>query len=181
VKRPLKYRPHDPAGSITTPNRQLGSAVPTPAWMPGCYRGISRPMEGNPGVGDSWQEVDFAPPRKKPEIFCISPEARGGALRPKIHETHPKIRRFWCFGDIPPTALYCTAHFKMPVRQKYCWVPVALRPAPTPPCFPSGSPGASCIPRVPSGPSGVSLNPPVCPPVLLVSLGSCSSVIIVYL
>ena len=42
------------------------------------------------------------------------------------------------------------------------------------------APGASCIPRVPSGPSGVSLDPPVCPPVPLVSLGSCSSTVIVW-
>jgi hypothetical protein len=60
-----------------------------------------------------------------------------------------------------------------------CWVPVALRPAPIPPCLPSGPPGASCIPRVPSGPSDVSLDPPVCPPVPLVSLGSYSSIVIV--
>jgi hypothetical protein len=66
--------------------------------------------------------------------------------------------------------------------------PMALRPAPIPPCF-SGPPGSSCIPRVPSGPSGVSwippcalvpsgvsLDPPACPPVPLVSLGSCSGV-----
>jgi hypothetical protein len=62
------------------------------------------------------------------------------------------------------------------------WVrPVALRPAPISPCFPSGPPGASCIPRVPSGPSGVSLDPPVCPLVPLVSLGSYSSIVIVQL
>ena len=58
-----------------------------------------------------------------------------------------------------------------------CWALMALRPAPIPPCFPSGPPGASCIPRVPSGPSGVSLNPLVCPPVPLVSLGSYSSMV----
>jgi hypothetical protein len=46
--------------------------------------------------------------------------------------------------------------------RRLCWVPVALRPAPSPSCFASGPPGASCIPRVPSGPSGVSLDPPVC-------------------
>jgi hypothetical protein len=33
--------------------------------------------------------------------------------------------------------------------------------------------------RVPSGPSGASLDPSVCPPVLVVSLGSYSSVVIV--
>jgi hypothetical protein len=36
-------------------------------------------------------------------------------------------------------------------------------------------------PRVPSGPSGVSLDPPVCPPVPVVSLGSYSSIGIVQL
>jgi hypothetical protein len=43
-----------------------------------------------------------------------------------------------------------------------CWVLVALRPAPIPPCFTSGPPGASCVPRVPSGPSGVSPSIPPC-------------------
>jgi hypothetical protein len=46
-------------------------------------------------------------------------------------------------------------------------ITVALRSAPIPPCFPPGPPGASCTPRVPSGPSVVSLGPPVCPPVPL--------------
>jgi hypothetical protein len=62
-----------------------------------------------------------------------------------------------------------------------CWIPVALRPAPIPPFPPSGPPGAgalvSCISRVPSGPPGVSLDPPVCPPVPLVSLVSYSSIL----
>jgi hypothetical protein len=62
-----------------------------------------------------------------------------------------------------------------------CWIPVALRPAPIPPCFTSGPPGASCIARVPSGPSGVSLDPPVCPPVPLVSLGFYSSIVVAQL
>jgi hypothetical protein len=73
-----------------------------------------------------------------------------------------------------------TAFSKKPTKPKW-WVPVALRPALIPPCFPPGPPGASCILRVPSGPSGVSLDPPVCPPVPLVSLGSYSSVVMVYL
>ena len=44
--------------------------------------------------------------------------------------------------------------------------------SPRVPCFTSGTP-------VPSGPSGVSLDPPVRPPVPLVSLGSYSSIAIV--
>jgi hypothetical protein len=60
----------------------------------------------------------------------------------------------------------CASSFSIlpeaPVGRRNCWIPVALRPAPTPPCFPSGPPGASC-----SGPSGLSLDPPVCPPVPL--------------
>jgi hypothetical protein len=64
---------------------------------------------------------------------------------------------------------------QMGLARVIVWVHVALRPAPIPPCFTSGPPGASYIPRVPSGPSGISLDPPpVCPPVPLVSLGSYS-------
>ena len=77
---------------------------------------------------------------------------------------------------------------------QYCWVLPGLDNVPflgvldpfgpaarsDPPCFTSGPPGASCIP-LPSGPSGVSLDPPVCPPVPLVSLGSYSSIVIAQL
>jgi hypothetical protein len=75
------------------------------------------------------------------------------------------------------------------------WALLALWPAPIPPLFPpvllvslsipplcpSAPPatGVSWIPRVPSGPFGVPLDPPACPPVPLVSLGSYSSIVIV--
>ena len=39
-------------------------------------------------------------------------------------------------------------------------------------CFPPTPPSAPWIPRVPSGPLCLSLDPPMCPPVPLVSLGS---------
>jgi hypothetical protein len=50
-----------------------------------------------------------------------------------------------------------------------------LRPPRVPP---SGPPGASWIPLVPSGPLGVSLDPPAFPPVPLVSHGPYSSAVI---
>ena len=51
---------------------------------------------------------------------------------------------------------------------------MALRPAPISdfPAVPSGPPGVSWTPRVPSDLLGVSSDPPVCPPVPLVFLGS---------
>ena len=49
---------------------------------------------------------------------------------------------------------------------RVCWIPVALRPAPIPPF-------------VPSGPLGVSPDPPLCPPVLVVFL--CPPVLLVSL
>jgi hypothetical protein len=49
------------------------------------------------------------------------------------------------------------------------------------PCFPPVLPVSLGSPLVPSGPSGVSLDPPVCPPVPLVSLGSYSGIGIVQL
>jgi hypothetical protein len=52
---------------------------------------------------------------------------------------------------------------------RVCWTPVALRPAPIPPLFP------------PSGPLGVSPDPPLCPPVLVVFLFLCPPVLLVSL
>jgi hypothetical protein len=94
-----------------------------------------------------------------------------------LHGCAPTFIRHWPFSKIKSR------------HPDPFWILVALRPAPIPPLHPPGPPGASCIPRVPSGPtlvslgsplvtsgpSGVSLDPPACPPVPLVSLGPCSS------
>jgi hypothetical protein len=62
------------------------------------------------------------------------------------------------------------------VLPPYLWGPCGPAARSDPPVISLRCPfGASCIPRVPSGPSGVSLDPPVCPPVPLVSLGSYST------
>ena len=79
--------------------------------------------------------------------------------------------------------------FRCEVPWEWCWILVALRPAPIPPVVPSGPLGVSPNPpAVPSGPRGVSVPSglfgvppysPACPPVPLVSLGSYSSIVIV--
>jgi hypothetical protein len=71
------------------------------------------------------------------------------------------------------------------ICNRFCWTPLALRPAPTPPCFPSGlDPPCAlrplwCILDLPLRPPAplVSLDPPACPPVPLVSRGSYSKVV----
>jgi hypothetical protein len=92
------------------------------------------------------------------------------------------IRRYvTCLND-PICYLWSTAvalytFIFSAVQYNIYWV-LPLRPAPIPRDS-SGPPGVSWIPLVPSGPFGVSLDPPACPPVPLVSRGSYSSVVLV--